>query len=182
AGWVKNASGDLVSQATGEPFVFELSGTLSGRADTTMPPIANTWKATGAQITINIVPPERATDLEVRATFSGAQAMGNQNEQFPAYLFDSRQIAGPENRWTGANRTGYANPVVDDLYDRLRVTIEPDARVSLVRSLLQELLGDVAFIPLYASYQPSLVRQGVHGVPGIANSTNTWNIIQWTKD
>ncbi len=91
-------------------------------------------------------------------------------------------MAGPQNRWTGANRSGYRNPSLDTLYDTLQVTIDQPARSELPRSILQTVLGDVAIMPRHWTYVPVLALKGVHGVGGTVGNTNTWNIFEWTKD
>src|SRR5579871_5601878 len=88
----------------------------------------------------------------------------------------------PSNHGSAANRTGYANPVVDELYDKLTVTIDPAARVELHKALLQEVLGDAAIIPLYWQYNAVLALKGVHGIGGMMDNSNTWNVFTWTKD
>lgn len=96
-------------------------------------------------------------------------------------VFHSRSIASEANRWTGPNRSGYAKPRVDEVLDRLAVTIDPLERITLHRQLLQEQMGDVALMPLYWIADPVLALRGVKGIQENSTVESTWNISQWDK-
>lgn len=86
------------------------------------------------------------------------------------------------NRWSGSNRSGYNNPNVDALYDKLAITIEPNQRVDLHKQLLEEALNDVSIIPLWWEYAPILALKGVRGIGALIDTSNTWNVFEWSKD
>jgi ABC-type transport system substrate-binding protein len=128
------------------------------------------------------VPGALNSDPEYRQTLPGASITGQIWDMMFTIALDSRLTAGPANRWTGSNRAGYTNPAVDALYDKLAVTIAPDERLALHKALLQEVLGDVAYIPLYWEYSPILALKGVRGVGGLVDNANTWSVFEWTKE
>jgi ABC-type transport system substrate-binding protein len=181
AGWALNANRELRSGATGERFEIEIRAAPVNAGDKTTAHIASTWQLVGAQAQPVVVSPAQATNSEYRATFPGVQITGNSTENFYTTIFDSRNVAGPENRWVGSNAAGYVDPTIDTLYRRIATTIEPDARLVLHKSLLSRLLGDAVVVPLWWTHAPTLVAGSVRGVRGLMHGTNAWNIFEWTK-
>jgi ABC-type transport system substrate-binding protein len=182
AGWVRTADAVLAHQSTGERFDVELRSSPGAGAERILATIADGWKAIGAQSELVIVPAARSSDAEYRATLPGAGITGNIHDSFFTEALHSKHVAGPANRWTAANRSGYARPEVDALYDRLGVTIAPPERLGLHKALLAEAMGDVAIIPLYWELAPLLALRGVRGIGGMMDNTNTWNMFEWDKD
>ncbi|MBM2811099.1 MAG: bac 5 protein [Chloroflexi bacterium] len=176
AGWVRNTEGDLIHQPDGERFDIELRTSPGAGAEKRLAPIADGWKGVGATATLNIVPAALSTNAEYRTTLPGAGITGNVIDMFHSDALDSRQIASPANRWTGTNRSGYASPAVDAIYDKLIITIAPAERTALHRALLQEAMGDVAIIPLYFEVAPTLMLKGVHGITGYGRATDQLQI------
>jgi peptide/nickel transport system substrate-binding protein len=94
----------------------------------------------------------------------------------------TRNVTSEANRWVGSNRGGYSNPRVDDLLDRMVVTIAPAERLALHHELLREQMGDVALMPLYWDLDPILMLKGVRGVATPSGAVNLANILQWDKE
>ncbi|MBM2810779.1 MAG: hypothetical protein HW416_1538 [Chloroflexi bacterium] len=182
AGWVKNAQGELVSQTNGERFDFELRSFQEGPAEKNLATIADGWQKVGARVEQFVVPGALNSDAEYRNTLPGGSITGQIWDMMYTSALDSRVIAGPLNRWNGSNRAGYNNPRVDDLYDKLAITVNPDERVALHKTLLQEVFGDAAYIPLYWEYSVTLALKNVRGVGGLVDNSSTWNIFEWNKD
>lgn len=63
-----------------------------------------------------------------------------------------------------ANYGGYSNPKVDDLLDRAGVEQNPMRRFELYKQAQQQILDDVAMIPLYHATEYTLVRPYVKGL------------------
>ena len=74
---------------------------------------------------------------------------------------------------------GYVNPRVDALLDRLALAIEPRDQAAVTRDLLQESLGDAAFIPLYWEAHPVVMLAGVRAK--IEPNNSGWNAAEWDK-
>jgi ABC-type transport system substrate-binding protein len=91
----------------------------------------------------------------------------------------SRAIAAPANRWAGRNGGGYSNALADALQDRLVVTIDPNEQLALQRQLLQEMMGQVAFMPLFWDVELALVTKGVTG--DVTAVEMGWNLFTWDK-
>lgn len=182
AGWVRSAGGVLVHQATGERFETELRHSPGAGAEKGVNVVADSWKAVGVEPDINIIPSARSRDREYRSTFPGAGITANTIDSFYTDLLHSKYIANNANRWAGVNRIGYSNPRVDALYDQLTATIAPADRVILHSQLIQEVLTDVARIPLYWELSPVLALKGVKNIGENAENVNTWNMFEWDKD
>jgi peptide/nickel transport system substrate-binding protein len=182
AGWVKNSQGELVHQPSGERFELEFRGLPGSATERLVATILDTWKASGAQPEIKDFPPAIASDPEFRVTFPGAGITGNVNDMFSTGVLDSRQMATAATRWVGNNRSGYSNPAMNALYDRLNVTIEPNERVALQRSMVEEAMGDAAFIPLYFDVAPVFSLRGVRNIGEMVDNSSTWNMFEWNKE
>jgi ABC-type transport system substrate-binding protein len=139
--------------------------------------IANYWRTIGARVEESAIPSERIDDLEALSTLPGSW-MGTQlfynmyNDRF-----HSSGIAGPSNRWTGRNRSGYNSPRLDGILDKLVATVDPSARVALQRELLDEQMNNLVVMPLYWLPNPFFVTKGVTGV----GNTSPSNLFAWDK-
>ena len=177
AGWVRAPSGVLTNQANGEVFAVQARFDVDADSEKLMTIVANDWTALGAQVSITALTAAQKNDNEFRAKFTGAH--GRAAPGFPDSLVSqlhSKLQASDATRWVGG-RTGYSNPRADELLDRFPATIERQAQVNLQKELLQELIGDVALMPMYWPVEPNLALRGVSGVSG----RDGWNFHEWTK-
>lgn len=180
AGWVRAADGILFHQGTGDRFQIQIQGQAGPGTEKEASAIADGWKAIGARVEFDLVPPARAGDAEYQATRPGPRITSPSADAYYQNRLHSGQIASPANRWTGRNRGGYSNPRVDSLLDRMNVTIDARERLELHRQLLQEQMGDVAVYPLYWEVAPILMLKGVKGPRAVRNQV-TVNIFEWDK-
>jgi oligopeptide transport system substrate-binding protein len=76
------------------------------------------------------------------------------------------------------NYSGYSNPAVDALLDQANVEQDATKRADLYRQAQQQILNDVAVIPLYFSTDYSLVKPSVKGLTitamGILRLETVW--------
>jgi peptide/nickel transport system substrate-binding protein len=174
AGWTRGADGALVHQPDGERFESVISVRPTTGADKDAAIITDGWKAIGAQIGIYLMPASLADDREHLSSQPMVTLSSNPSQDFyNVALIHSAAMATPANRWNGQNNQGYSNARVDDLINRLLVTIEPAQQASLQRELLQEALNDVALIPLYWQTDPLLLLAPVR--------TFSWHTFDWDK-
>lgn len=176
-GWERGRDGILTHGPTGERFEIEIwvqAQALAGAGAI----VADNWKALGAEVKLNMIPPARTSDREYLNQQPGVWLAGVQTERL-ADRFDSRTISSAVNRWRGRNWLGYSNPAADSLLDQLSLTIEPSARRALLREQVRELMGDLTLMPLY--WEPgvtlvlSSVRADAHPHRG------GWNAFTWDK-
>jgi peptide/nickel transport system substrate-binding protein len=177
AGWIRGPGGVLTNQANGDAFRIETRFDVDADSEKLMTIVADYWSALGAQPSITALTPALKNDNEFRARFSGAH--GRAAPGFPDSLVSqlhSKFQASPETKWIGG-RTGYSNAQADELLDRFAGTIEPQAQRNLQKGLLQELIGDIAMMPMYWPVEPNLEVKGVNGPRG----RDGWNFHEWTK-
>lgn len=92
----------------------------------------------------------------------------------------SANIASAENRYSGANYHGYANPALDRVVDQLDRSIRFEDQLRAWAGMWQILSEDVAVIPLYFYPQPNAVRKGLSGpIPTNPFGSVTWQIHTW---
>jgi peptide/nickel transport system substrate-binding protein len=178
AGWARGGDGILVHQASGERFESKISARPTSGADKIITLLADGWKSIGVQMHIEVLSPALAADRRVLGTqpFGILSSMSNSPTNLPP--IHTSLLATDANRWTGRNVQGYSNPRVDDLLDRLLVTLEERNQIELHRQLLQETTNDIALMPLFWQVDPVIVVRGVSGV----TYNGTSNIFDWKKE
>ena len=136
--------------------------------------ITNGWKAIGAQVGYQLIPAELASDraYQARAPLATLSATGDESFSTVSVLHSS-EVASEANRWNGANWGGYSNPRVDEIINKLVITIPVEEQTALQRQLLQEVLGaELAVLPLYWTTNPIFLLSGVK-LP--------WRVFEWEK-
>jgi len=181
AGWIRGPDGLLVHERDGERFQTEVAGAQGGDRERALSVIAAGWKDVGADTRVNLLPAAVAGSYEWSASRPGFYFTRPGWEAFMDNRLHTREIASAENRYQGNNRTGYSNPRVDELLDRLRVTMNPRERLPLQRDLVQEQVGDVGMFWLYWEVAPILMVKGVTG-PRLINNTGTVNVFEWDRE
>lgn len=181
AAWVRGADGVLVHQPTGDRFEVELWANQGAGTDKEQNIVADGWKAVGASVNLFVIPAARLGDREFESTHPGPLITNPSGSAFYEERLHSSAITSPANRWTGRNRGGYVNPRVDEVLDKLQVTLEPRERLELHKQLLREQMGDVALMPLYWEIVPVLALKGVTG-PKVVRNEATQNFFRWNKE
>jgi peptide/nickel transport system substrate-binding protein len=179
-GWTRGADG-TIRDGSGAPLTFQLWATRNARSEKELPIIADGWRQMGMQVEERLQPPAIVRDPETWHRFPGIEIIAQLSTSFWKDRIDSREAAGPQNRWNGTNFGGYANPAVDQILDRLSVTIPRAERIPLMRQLLQESVTDMAVMPLYWDPDPLFTLAKVKNVPMPAAITqvHTWNVYDW---
>ncbi len=180
AGWVAGPDGMLVSATTSEPFALELWSNTRAitKGDKQITVIGQDWKAVGARVDLAPIPIARAGDRQNEASFPAA--LLSRAPSGTVYLrLDSTLIASPANNWSGRNIGGYTNPRVDSILRSLEVTIDARERQSLDQRLLADIMGDVAWMPLYWEVRPVLMLASVQA--DMQANNPGWNAFEWRK-
>jgi peptide/nickel transport system substrate-binding protein len=176
--WTRGADGVLVHQPDSQRLEIELwSNAREGEKPAVV--LAGDWKVAGADATVTIVPPARSQDREYLSKYPGVLLARLPIRNMVAKA-DSRLISSADNRWTGNNRSGYANARADQLADELARTIDPRRQIQLQREQVNVLIGDLAFFPLAWEVLPVMMLQSVKG--DVRPSNSTWNVFEWTKE
>jgi len=184
AGWTKGADGMLMHAPSGERFASQLwSNTkvlTNGEKQSSI--VAQDWKVLGADFAAFPIPAALDNDREYGVKYPTASITNTPNYQSESDWLPrlySRNVASQANSFSGRNKMGYANAKVDGLIDRLTLAVEPRDQAQITRDLLQEVLGDAAYIPLYWEAHPIIFWNGVKATTQTENAG--WDAFTWDK-
>jgi peptide/nickel transport system substrate-binding protein len=181
AGWTRGPDGILVHADSGERFELDLRTRPGSGSQRELAVLDDQWRAIGVAPTVTTTPPALVGDREYLATYPGIQTSRLEAEDAAnGRRLHTKNIATPANRWSGRNGAGYSNPRADVLSDRLVATIDHSEHLRLQRELLQELLGDVAFIPMFWDVELALVTRRVKG--DVSAVETGWNLTTWDRE
>ncbi len=181
AGWTaggdglfRNAAGatfprvDIASSPSGDnvPEAAAIAGMLSEAGLQSVP---TPWSATAPNVN------------EVRATHPGAVTFPWNFTNVAAGTITSDRMGTANNRWTGTNYGGYANPEYDRLFSQAMNALEPGPREEHIFGIVKILAEDVPVIPLYLVANPTVVGPGLAGLGHIPaeQAASAWNIHEW---
>lgn len=181
AGWKKGPDGILFDERNAEQFIAEIWANQPAGWDRLASVVASEWKPFGVQAEVVPIPPARIGDREYEAQHKALFVTNVNDEQFYVNRLDSRFKPGPQTRWTGSNRGGYDSPRVDALYEQLRSTIDPRARLPILQTLLQEVMTELAMMPFYWEVLPVLKLGGIKD-HRIRTGNSTWNFFDWDRE
>lgn len=179
-GWTRGADGVLRNTA-GAPFAFSIQATRNPRAEKEVAVIADGWRQIGMEVEERLVPSAIIREPESWHRFGGVEIIAQLSTSFMRDRIHSKQVAAAPNRWAAANYGGYVNLAVDDIVDRLVVTIPRADRIPLVRDLLREAMTDIAVMPIYWDPDPILALARVRNlpIPSAITQVHTWNVFEW---
>ena len=142
---------------------------------------ADEWKKLGVGVDTIILTEQQRTDREFYSTFPGFDAAASSNGSAEFFSFHSSQVKTAQNRYTGANRTGYANSELDANIERFFTTVPMGERLQVAGQVVQHLTENVIFLPMFYDLHPTMVNNRLLNVPGFASQGNTitWNAHQW---
>jgi peptide/nickel transport system substrate-binding protein len=126
--------------------------------------VADNWTQLGVQIDQQLQSAATIRDLETVARLPGTQVTASLYQLLWTVRFHTREIARPENRWAGNNLSGYSNPVVDTLLDRLATAIAPQEHLALLRDLTSAIQADQPIMPLFWDMNPILALAPVRNL------------------
>lgn len=178
-GWRKGSDGILVNPA-GERFEFEIRLRPEHQAAGELAVFADSYKRMGVSIFQTIKTPLQLTDREFTTLFPGMRAPANSYQGYQTVLFNSRNMAGPANRYNGQDRNGYNNPQMDSLLDRQSITIPADERARLQAEIVRIGTTDLPALPVYWEVHVIVAVDKVRGVvkPNPESTTN-WDLPSW---
>lgn len=139
-------------------------------------PIADYWRRVGVDVETLVVPEQRQSDREYRATRPGFDV-----PRSPKNLmrYHGREIALPENNFRGGNRARYATPELDALIDAYFATLPWGERMGVLRQAMHHLTDQVAVIGLFFDVTPAMIGNNLVNVHGGPGGTETWNAHEW---
>jgi peptide/nickel transport system substrate-binding protein len=184
-GWRRGTDGILLDQA-GERFEVEVRSTAGGGSDVEVALAAQWLQSIGMQATQYLIPAPLLSDREFRARFPGVSF--SSLTVTPLFENDRLRSRGPtRTEPLGTPRNGYNDPRVNDVVDRLQVTVGAADRTDLQRQVLETVLRDLPILPLSWDVDELVVRRGVRNVQGRSGMNvlfplDTWNVHEWDRD
>jgi peptide/nickel transport system substrate-binding protein len=173
-GYTRGSDGALRDRS-GTQLAFQIRTSLGDvTQEKAMYASADDWQRLGAEVERHLVPPQRASDAEYRATFPGFDVKRQAGTMEYATSFHSSRIALPENNYlVSGNNSRYSKPEMDALIDRYFTTIPTGERMQVGRQLVNRLSEDVGWIGLYYLVGPILLPNKVPNLK-ISASPGTW--------
>ncbi len=186
-GWTPGPDGVLVG-SDGRRFTTSL-WTTEG-SDPEIAVIADYWRQIGVQAEQYVVGGAIVRDREARTKYPGFETSARGSGDSILSRFDSRVAAVPANQYSGANRGGYRNPMMDQLIDRYRQAIDERALAQAARAISDLVVEDLPVAPLYFNPTTPAVRKGVRAFDDFAGGveasrpygTFTRNAHEWSLE
>ncbi len=180
--WSRGPDGVLQNSA-GQRFVIEVR--VGADSESQGLALADQWKRGGLEVPVSLIANNAADRMKQRATSQGV-FMNNQSVADDlVQKFTTAQIRTEQNNWSGANQSGYSNPMIDRLYADVVKELDPTRRQSLNADFLKFAADELIFLPVFYSSGnlTTSFRRGVRG-PGPApiQLVTTWNIHEWDMD
>lgn len=178
-GWRRGADGVLVNPA-GVRFAWEVRDSPSAGAENTLSVLGDGYKRMGVSVVQTIMTPQRAADREYRSLYPGAEITSNRYTEYDKQRLHSTDIAAPANRYAGGNKGGYSHPEMDQILDRLALTIPVDDRNRMRAEVLKLGTTDLPVLPIYwsiAVITASARVKNLHAPSPLA--LESWNLPEW---
>jgi peptide/nickel transport system substrate-binding protein len=169
AGWQRGPDGRLLNQ-DGQQVEFEARA--SSAFDKDLAIMADYWRKLGAAVNEHVVSETEGRDNEYKATFSGVEISSRTLDGFFTTL-DSRQLAGPANRWTSGNKSGYSNPSMDRLIDGLEASLNVQAQGQVLKEIGELMADGLPALPVYLEALLAAVGRGVIALDDYAGTADT---------
>ncbi|MPZ14023.1 MAG: hypothetical protein GEU73_06300 [Chloroflexi bacterium] len=172
----------ILRDATNQPLSLEIRTTAGDDLREKMLfSINDDLQQVGVTVDPVIIPRQRASDQEYRATFPAFELTRNPNDVRGMRSIHSRNTALPENnfRVTG-NRTRYVNPDFDGLIDRFFMTIPKQERLPILGQILHHLSDQAVIMGILYNTSPTLLSNRLINVgAGGLGATQAWNAHEW---
>jgi peptide/nickel transport system substrate-binding protein len=187
AGWRRGPDG-LLRSADGERLTMQVGSTAAtpGAPEAREAiSIADQWKVGGVDSSFLFLNQDAADLNEIRARVMGGVQRSSGLDPISTFeVYTGPEVASESNRWRGKNRGGHANPAFDRLFNDLTSALDLREQQTITASLAKLAADEVAFIPLYYSFDIAAFRKGVHNVGATTSNqrANAWNVHLWEVD
>jgi peptide/nickel transport system substrate-binding protein len=186
AGWRREGTDDaLVRQGRR----FEIEVTTVTSLERAAAVVADYWRDAGIAARETVFTQGGPSERQARAAHSGVEvASGVPSLALIDGRLHSANAPSPENQWAGANRGRYANAEVDDLLDRLWVTLDSTARTGIEQAIARHVSTSLPVIPLLFYPSMAIARASIHNtrppsmaVAPLGRLSYGWNAHEWEK-
>ena len=185
AGWRTMKDGIRHSEA-GKPLTLTLMTTAGDRTrEQVQQVLQSMWKQVGIDVRIKNEPARVFFGQTVsQRRFDGLAMFAwlSAPESVPRTTLHSEMVPNAENNWSGQNYTGFSDPRVDELIDRIEVELDRAKRKALWIELQRLYAEHLPAIPLYWRAQSYVLPKWLEGVrpTGHLEPTTLW-IEEWRR-
>lgn len=172
-GYARGADGTF-RDSRGEALSVEVNATDEDQNTKPMFAIADYWKRVGIAAEGVVIPVQRQSDREYRATFPGFSLQGSTSGWQRVIDTTSDQARMPP-RYSGRNYARYMNPEFDALIQRFTSTIPMPERVAALQQVMHHWTDQLVGIPLYYAMTSTFVSSRMRN----AGFSPTWNAHEW---
>lgn len=179
AGWSEMKDGLRVNKA-GQPLRLELMSTAGDRTREMVELVLQSyWRKVGIDVRIRNQPARVFVgDTLRKRRFSGLAMVAwiDSPENVPRSILDSQEIPTAANNYAGQNDTGFRDPEVDSLLDRIEVELDRDKRRALWWRLQEIYMDELPVLPLYFRAESYVIPKWLTGIEptGTSDSSTLW--------
>jgi peptide/nickel transport system substrate-binding protein len=179
AGWSDMKDGVRINKA-GQPLRLELMSTAGDRTREMVELVLQSyWRKVGIDVRIRNQPARVFVgDTLRKRRFSGLAMVAwiDSPENVPRSILDSREIPTAANNYAGQNDTGFRDPEVDSLLDRIEVELDRDKRRALWWRLQEIYMDELPVLPLYFRAESYVIPKWLTGIEptGTSDSSTLW--------
>ena len=184
AGWKKIKKG-IRYNSKGEKLTLTLMTTSGNRSRELIEQVLqNQWRAIGVDIRIKNEPARVFFGQTLTKRLFTGMAMYawiSSPENVPRTVLHSAHIPRKSNNYSGQNYTGYKNPVMDKVLEKIEVELDFTKRKKLWRKMQLMYAQDLPVIPLYFRANAYILPRWLGGVEptGQQDPTTLW-VENWT--
>jgi peptide/nickel transport system substrate-binding protein len=185
AGWKKR--GRRLLNAKGETLSFEIMTTAGNRSRELVEQVLQSqWKKLGIDVQIKNQPARIFFGQTVTQRKFKAMAMFawiSSPESVPRTTLHSNHIPNKENNFSGQNYTGYKNPEMDRLLEKIEIELDRTKRQKLWYRFQTIYANDLPVIPLYFRAEPYILPKWLKGLEptGHQDPSSLW-VENWYRN
>jgi peptide/nickel transport system substrate-binding protein len=187
AGWKASEGSDIRTNAAGEPLRIELNTTAGDKTrELTAQVLQAQWRQAGFDIRIRNETPRvlfAQSLTERKFTGMAMYAWSQAPEPVPRAILHSSRIPTRENNFAGQNYTGFSDPRVDELIERIENTLTLEERLPLWRQLQEIYIEELPSLPLMFRSNAYILPKWLRGVrpTGHYMQSTLW-IEEWHRE
>jgi peptide/nickel transport system substrate-binding protein len=180
AGWTRGADG-LARNATGQPLDMPMLNESGDIEQLEAAVVGDYLKAIGITSEVRRLTFAEQRDGEFRSKFP-AVAYNRRAFDYDSMVWLTHRLSTPENRWNGSNRSGYVNPLVEELWMRAMRTIDEREREPLLVEAVSTIAADAVIVTTHLQVIGTAYAAGLQGLrePSLGAPGGTvWNTWEW---
>lgn len=167
AGWKRKGGGMRVN-SNGDPLRFQIMTTAGNRTRELVEQVLQSqWKAAGISIDIRNEPARvffgetvtkrKFPDMAMFAWISAPESV-------PRTTLHSKEIPTEANNWSGQNYTGFSNPDMDELLEKIELELDKDKRKEMWAKLQNIYATELPALPLYFRANSFILPKWLTGI------------------